>query len=77
MDVRLVHRHDAAELVKIRYNFASVPPPIRIQPFRSFTGDAGTFAHAAELRGDGDHVSTENFSRANVSAREPARYNIL
>jgi hypothetical protein len=41
-DVRLVHRHDAAELVKIRYNFAGEVRAICKQAFRSFTGAAGT-----------------------------------
>jgi hypothetical protein len=34
-------------LVKIRYNFAGVPLPIRNQAFRSFTGIAGVSALAA------------------------------
>jgi hypothetical protein len=53
MGVRLVQRHDAAQLVKIRYNFAGVLPPIRIQAFRSFTGIADTYVLTASYaRGD-------------------------
>ena len=40
--VRLVQGHDAAELVKIRYNFACVVLVICEQSFRSFTGTADT-----------------------------------
>jgi hypothetical protein len=40
--VRLVQGHDAAELVKIRYNFACVVVLICEQSFRSFTGTADT-----------------------------------
>jgi hypothetical protein len=46
-DVRLVQRHDAAELVKIRYNFACVVFLIREHCFRSFTGTADTSGLAA------------------------------
>jgi len=42
--VRLVQGHDAAELVKIRYNFAGIVDGIREQPFRSFTGATDTCA---------------------------------
>jgi len=40
MDVRLVHGHDATELVKIRYNFACVVLLMCEYRFRSFTGGA-------------------------------------
>jgi len=45
--VRLVHGHDATELVKIRYNFAGVVLLIFDQSFRSFTGTADTSAPGA------------------------------
>jgi len=43
-DVRLVQRHDAVELVKIRYNFARVVLAICEYCFRSFTGTAESAA---------------------------------
>ena len=46
-DVRLVQRHDAVELVKIRYNFARVVLAICEYCFRSFTGTADTYALTA------------------------------
>src|SRR5258705_8262553 len=47
------------------------------QRFPSFTDRADTFAPAAELRGDADHVSADFRARAHVSAREDTRYNIV
>jgi hypothetical protein len=41
--VRLVQGHDAAELVKIRYNFAAFLHLISDHCFRSFTGTTETY----------------------------------
>jgi len=46
-DVRLVQRHDATELVKIRYNFACVVLLICEYCLRSFTGTLDTYGLAA------------------------------
>jgi hypothetical protein len=45
--VRLVQGHDAAELVKIRYNFPVFRHLISDHCFRSFTDTADTYALAA------------------------------
>jgi ATP-binding cassette ChvD family protein len=68
--VRLVQRHDAAELVKIRYNFACVVFPICEQSFRSFTGAADASALVGQLRRGADDVSGRGFARADVCGRE-------
>jgi hypothetical protein len=46
--VRLVQGHDAAELVKIRYNFAVFRHLISDHCFRSFTGTADTYTLVAK-----------------------------
>jgi len=46
-NVRLVQRHDATELVKIRYNFACGALLICEYCLRSFTCTADTYALAA------------------------------
>jgi hypothetical protein len=46
-DVRLVQRHDATELVKIRFNIASGILRNCDYCFRSFTGTADTYTPAA------------------------------
>ena len=46
-EVRLVHGHDATELVKIRYNFACVVFLICEHCFRSFTVIADRYALTA------------------------------
>jgi len=42
--IRLVQGQDAAEIVKIRYNFPRFLPLILDHRFRSFTGAADTYA---------------------------------
>jgi hypothetical protein len=46
--VRLVQGHDAAELVKIRYNFPVFFHLVSDHRFRSFTGTADTYTLAAK-----------------------------
>src|SRR6187401_2920556 len=69
--------HYAGLFVKICYEYACVLVLICKQGFRSSTDRADTFAPAAELRGDADHLPAERFARAHVSARDSARYNIV
>jgi hypothetical protein len=66
--------HDAAELVKIRYNFGFVCLVIWNHCFRSFTGTADTYALDASYAVMGITLRLKQSARADMSACERARY---
>jgi len=67
-EVRLVHGHDATELVKIRYNFACVIFPICEHSFRSFTGTADPSKLAASYEARGLTFRLKSWSRGRDEA---------
>jgi hypothetical protein len=70
--VRLVQGHDAAELVKIRYNFRSFLHLISDHRFRSFTATADTYALMASYDVSGVTLRERISNRGGLTARERA-----